>query len=287
MKKTIITYAATATVAMAACTPATEEENIFRYKVGDFDVVLLSEGQGEGDTGILLDAPAETIAPYLSENGSYPTATNMVLVRNGDHEWLIDTGYGATLFDKMATLGLEPKDVDEVLLTHLHGDHIGGMLREGAVAFPDATVRLADSEFDYWTNAGNAAAKDIFSAYGDAVRPIVPAELDEWSFDGTDGIFPIAAYGHTPGHTMFMVVSGGDKLLVWGDIAHAMAVQMPHPEISVRYDVDPDAARDSRRRVLEYVATNHIPVAGMHIPYPGIGTVERVGDGYKFTPAIQ
>ncbi len=102
-----------------------------------------------------------------------------------------------------------------------------------------------------------------------------------------DGIFAIEAFGHTPGHTVFLVVSGGEKLLVWGDIAHAMAVQMPRPEISVRYDVDPDAARASRLKILEYAATNRIPVAGMHIPYPGVGTVEKAAQGYKFTPATR
>lgn len=100
-----------------------------------------------------------------------------------------------------------------------------------------------------------------------------------------EGIFPIKVYGHTPGHTAFMVVSDGERLLIWGDITHAMAVQMPHPEISVTYDVDPDAARALRLKILEYVAAHKIPVAGMHIAWPGIGTVEKAAQGYEFTPA--
>jgi len=101
------------------------------------------------------------------------------------------------------------------------------------------------------------------------------------------GVSAIAAYGHTPGHTMFLVESGGKKLLVWGDLTHAMAIQMPRPSVSVTYDSDPVAAAEARKEVLKYVSENKIPVAGMHVAYPGVGGVETDPEnpgGYKFIP---
>ncbi len=286
MRRTIIALAATVVAAQAAVTVSAQisadEENIFRYRTGNFEVIVLTQGQGEGDTGILLDAPAEVTESYLSENGTYPTATNVVLIRNGDHIWLIDAGYGATLFDTLEALGLGSRDVDRVLLTHMHGDHIGGLLKDGARAF-DAPLGLSATEAGYWAGQ-EGSAKTVLDLYKPETLELY--RLGEAPL-GREGIFPVEAFGHTPGHTAFLVVSGDEKLMIWGDIAHAMAVQMPHPEISVRYDVDPDAARVSRLEILEYVVANNIPVAGMHIPYPGIGIVEKAGQGYKFTPITQ
>ncbi|MDR0315454.1 MAG: MBL fold metallo-hydrolase, partial [Treponema sp.] len=99
------------------------------------------------------------------------------------------------------------------------------------------------------------------------------------------GITPIAAFGHTPGHTVFMVESAGEKLLIWGDLMHAEPIQFPLPNIAVSYDSDALAAVISRTRILEYVTANNIPIAGMHLLYPSIGTVSRDGAGYKLTPA--
>ncbi len=281
MKKMITFFAVTA---LTAASPLAAQQQQAAdlpgaIRVGSYEVWVLQESYGNGNTGVLIDAPAEVLAQYAPE-GTFPNATNAVLVRRGDRVWLIDTGYGRTIFDRMAALGIAPGDIDEVLITHMHGDHIGGMLRDGERAFPGATVSLARREFDHWTGAGNEAALRIFSAYGDAVRTFSPVEIDA---PVEDGITPVAAYGHTPGHTMFLVKDGGESLLVWGDLTHAMAIQMPHPEISVRYDSDPAAARESRLAVLHHVAASNIPVIGMHIPATKAGRVTADGGGYRFT----
>jgi glyoxylase-like metal-dependent hydrolase (beta-lactamase superfamily II) len=124
------------------------------------------------------------------------------------------------------------------------------------------------------------------STYG-SFDAITPGTLENGGAEVIKGIYAIAAYGHTPGHTMFMVESDGEKLLIWGDLAHAMAIQMPRPGISMTYDADPVAAAKVRIAVLDYVAENEIPVAGMHVAYPGIGRVSKDPEnsgGYKFIP---
>ena len=243
------------------------------------EVWVLQETAGQGNTGVLIDAPAQVLADHAPD-GTFPNATNAVLVRSGDEVTLIDAGYGRTIFDKMAALGIAPEDVDRVLLTHMHGDHIGGMLRDGARAFPNAKVALSQREYDHFSAPGNEAAMKIFDAYRGSLEMLSPVEIGA-SFD--QGITPVAAYGHTPGHTIFMIRDGYEQLLVWGDLTHAMAIQMPHPEISVRYDVDPAAARDSRLAVLRVVAAEKTPVVGMHVPATSPGVVSSNGEGgYSF-----
>jgi glyoxylase-like metal-dependent hydrolase (beta-lactamase superfamily II) len=280
MKKKLLTIAvASLTFAspLAAQQAARHPETI---RVGTTtEVWVLQETSGMGNTGVLVDAPADVVARYAPE-GTFPNATNAVLVRRGDHVTLVDSGYGRTIFDKMAALGISPADVDEVLLTHMHGDHIGGMLRDGARAFPNATVSLAQKEFDHWTASGNDQALKIFDAYKGSLKMLAPVEIDS---PMGQGFTPIAAYGHTPGHIVFMVRDGYEQLLIWGDLTHAMAIQMPHPEISVRYDTDPAAARESRLKILRTVAAEGIPVVGMHIAATTPGDVSSSGSGYEFT----
>lgn len=245
----------------------------------DTEVWVLKEGGGNGNTGVLVDAPADVLADHAPD-GTFPTATNAVLVRRGEEITLIDTGYGRTIFEQMAALGIAPADIDRVLFTHMHGDHIGGMVADGARAFPNATVELAQKEFDHWKGAGNEAALKIFEAYAGSLEMLSPVGITS---PMPQGITAIEAYGHTPGHTIFMIRDGNEQLLVWGDLTHAMAVQMPHPEISVRYDTDPDAARESRMAIFKVVAAEGIPVIGMHIPSTAPGTLTPDGaGGYGF-----
>ncbi len=279
MKKRLLTGALIVMMAapLAAQQAAQKPETI---RVGTAtEVWVLQEAAGQGNTGVLVDAPAQMLADHAPD-GTFPNATNAVLVRRGDDVTLIDAGYGRTIFDKMAALGIAPGDVDRVLLTHMHGDHIGGMLRDGARAFPNATVALSQREYDHFSSSGNEGAVAVFEAYKGALEMLSPVEI---TAPMEQGFTPIAAYGHTPGHTIFMIRDGYEQLLVWGDLTHAMAIQMPHPEISVRYDVDPDAARDSRQAVLRVVAAERTPIVGMHVAATTPGQVTDNGEGgYTF-----
>ncbi len=291
MKKTIIAFAATVAAVQVGTAMPTQiqttspgttlvhpsEEFTFEYRVGDIRVILLSEGQGSGNTGVLVEAPAD-VARYLSPEGTFPNATNAFVVASPRETILFDAGVGRRLADNLTAVGVSAPDV--IYLTHMHGDHIGGLLTAGAKAFPNASLRLSAGEAAHWT-AQQGDAKTVLDLYK-------PQAVELYTLEnlptGRDGVFAIEAPGHTPGHTVFLLVWGDARLLIWGDITHAMAVQMPRPEVSVRYDSDPDTARESRMKILEWVAANRIPVAGMHIPFPGIGMVEKAAEGYKFIP---
>ncbi|MDR1645505.1 MAG: MBL fold metallo-hydrolase [Tannerellaceae bacterium] len=261
--------------------------NVFTYKVGLFEITLLSESQGQGNKGVLIGATPEMLQKYAPE-GTFPNATNAFFVKTPDTNILVDAGYGRNLFNNLEAIGIAPEHVDVVLLTHMHGDHIGGMLRDGKPSFPQAQVYLAQPEHDYWANEGRGQqARDVIAAYKERLHLFQPVEAGRNGTPLVAGILGIAAYGHTPGHTAFLVESGKERLLIWGDLTHAMAIQMPYPQVAVTYDVNPEDAIAYRKRILEYVEANKIPVAGMHIAFPGIGAVTRgeLPGGYVFVPA--
>jgi glyoxylase-like metal-dependent hydrolase (beta-lactamase superfamily II) len=267
-----------ATISMKA------QEAILSEKVGDYQVYLLSEGQQKGNTGILIGATPEMIAEQIPD-GTFPNASNAFLIKTPNKNILVDTGFGRLLSDNLNAVGLEPQQIDVVLITHAHGDHIGGLLKNGQATFPNAQLYIAQPEHEYWVNAKNTNFVKIIKEYADCLVLFEPNELSNLADTLLPGITPIATYGHTPGHTSFLVESNEDKLLIWGDLAHAMAIQMPYPQVAVTYDVNPEEAVRSREIVLKYVSENNIPIAGMHIAYPGIGDIKSNGEkGYIFVP---
>jgi glyoxylase-like metal-dependent hydrolase (beta-lactamase superfamily II) len=278
----------------ASVVHAQETKNIFTYKVGNIDVSLLSEGERNGNTDILIGATSEMIQKAIPE-GSFTSATNVFLIRLSGKNILIDAGYGQNLFTNLHLLGVSAEQIDAVLITHAHGDHIGGLLQNGIASFPNAMLYLSQAEYDYWTSdsamskvsenyrSGFQNAKNIFNAYKNRLHLFVPNEI------GSDAnmLFPniqgIAAYGHTPGHTVFMIGMHEQQLLIWGDLTHVMPVQMLYPQLAVTYDVNSEQAVVVRTKILEYVSKNNIPIAGMHIAFPSMGYIkENAEGGYVF-----
>ncbi|MDR1379409.1 MAG: MBL fold metallo-hydrolase [Synergistaceae bacterium] len=275
---------------------AADIPNVYKYQLGAFEVILLSEGQSQGSGGTLIGTDDEMMKKYMP-SGTYPTAVNTFLVRTPDRVVLIDTGFGRELFKNMKSVGVEPELIDAVLLTHMHGDHIGGLLtEENKLAFPNAKLYLARQERDYWASeeimktfpedrqGGFQNSQKALTAYGNAVQTFDPRGIDVEPEFLLPGIKTIAAFGHTPGHTLYMIESDGVRLLIWGDLTHAMAIQMPVPQVAMTYDVNPEEAVASRLTVLKYVSEEKIPVAGMHVPYPGVGEITpNPESGYTFT----
>lgn len=253
------------------------------FKIGKFEISTLSESQGNGNTKILIGATPEMVEEYLPD-GTFPNATNAFLVKTPEHTILVDAGFGRQLFDNLKALNVTPEQIDIILLTHMHGDHIGGLLKDEKVTFPNATMYLGQIEHDYWMKGDHASQQKVINAYKDKLKLFTNNEIANYATSILPGIYGIAAYGHTPGHTAFMLESENQQFLVWGDLTHAMKIQMPCPQVAVTYDVDPELAIKSRKEILEYVSKNNIPIAGMHIAFPGMGTVKsNQTGGYEFT----
>ena len=238
------------------------------------EVLTLVETQGQSDTGLLINASDSLKAEYFPD-GKMPSQILAFWVKIGGNGILFDTGLRAgNIPTELSTKGIDPEKVKTILLTHLHGDHYGGLVNaEGKAAFPNAEVYVSKPEYDYWVselkNGGVISALKLYKvnqfAFGDEV---------------VEGVRAIDTSGHTPGHVSFLAESDGEKILIAGDIMHFQTIQLPHPEVAVKYDVDPVKAVQSRKFLLDYAALKKIPVAGMHIMIPGVISVTKSGEGY-------
>jgi len=269
---------------------------IFIHKVGQTEVILLSERQGQGSSEILIDVTPQMRNECIP-SGTFPNAINAFLVKTSGRNVLIDTGIqSAKLLSNLGTLGIIPEQIDAVLITHMHGDHIGGLLENDKVVCPNAKIYISQPEYDYWMNddvmqqfpednrGRFLSARKVIAAYKDNLNLFQPNALEEELYALLPGISAIAAYGHTPGHTVYVVESDNEQILIWGDMVHAMAIQMPYPSVAVTFDIDPKQAVITKEKVLDYVSRNNIPVAGMHIPFSGMGVVSTSLNGYVFYP---
>ena len=273
---------------------AKAQKDVITFDIGDFSVTLLSEGQSQGNKDILIGATDKMLKETMP-NGSYPSAVNVFLVQTKDKIVLFDAGFGRKLFDNLKTYGKTPADIDAIMLTHMHGDHIGGLLIDGKKAFPKAELYIAKAEHDYWMSdtemqklpenrrGSFTSARNVIKAYKDKLRLFTPNDIEN-AQELLPGIRAVAAYGHTPGHTAYMLKSDDSKLFIWGDLTHAMAIQMPFPQVAVTYDIDPKKAVETRLKLLKYLSDNDIQIAGMHIPFPAIGNLRKdKSGGYDFT----
>ena len=272
-------------------TPQNDIDGVFYYQVGEFEVYTIVEREREGSTSILLNADEDFLSQFIPETG-FTHSTNAFLIKTPEKNILVDAGTGAgwTILEKIRQIGVEPEEIDIVLLTHLHFDHFGGLQDEGARNFPNAIVYLSNQEHNHFivSEARNQAAIDVLALYGENVHTfggyVLRDTLEEFQplLNEVPEIFAIQNPGHTPGHTVFLLESEGERLLIAGDFLHLALVQFAHPEISATFDVDPTEAASSRRQLLDFAAKNSIPIGAMHIVYPGIGNVEIDGDGFRF-----
>jgi glyoxylase-like metal-dependent hydrolase (beta-lactamase superfamily II) len=263
---------------------AGEANGIYTYVVGQAVVHMLVERENPGNAGILVGASEAVLNRYIPAGG-FTHSTNTFLVKMPGLTVLVDTGFGGAVFEKMKVLGVEPEQIDAVLLTHLHGDHIGGLQRDGKALFPNAKIYLSARELEHFTRTQvNQGAVNALAPYGTRVETFEPAQLGSTLAQLLPGISPIANYGHTPGHTVYMVVNSGSRLIIGGDFLHVALVQFAEPGISASYDMDQQAAATSRRQLLDYCARNNVPLGGMHIVYPAIGRVTADGPGFRWIP---
>lgn len=283
--------------------PLAQLPGIYRVTLGDFKVTVLSDGTTPVPFDRLMHGVGknELIAKFrdAGETVHRETSINTFLIDTGEHRILIDAGAGKVfgeccgrLAQTLRTAGVDPKEIDVVLLTHVHGDHSAGLVVDGQRVFPNADVYLAKSELDYWmSDAAKATAKashqKMFEEGRAALAPYQAAGRIK-TFSGKTGLFPgitaVPAPGHTPGHSFYELESRGHHLRVVGDIVHAAEIQLPNPAITVDFDVDEAGAANTRITALRELSRTHELVAAPHISFPGLGHVIRSGSGYGWAP---
>lgn len=258
-----------------------------RVKVGSFDATTLLAGTRavEGPHDIFgLNVDADTFASVSAE-ANLPTDISQffftpTVVNTGSELVLFDTGLsGAGTTAALEAAGYTADQIDVVVITHMHGDHIGGMtLEDGSLTYPNARYVTGRVEFDAWAAQDN----DNFKA---KIAPF--AEQFSFVEDGgsvATGLTAMAAFGHTPGHMTYMVEDGGTQLVLGADFANHYVWSLAHPDWEVKFDMDKAAAAATRRRILDMMAADKTAFVGYHMPWPGIGYVETRGDGFAYVP---
>jgi glyoxylase-like metal-dependent hydrolase (beta-lactamase superfamily II) len=282
--------------------PQQQIPGIYHRRVGDIVITAISDGFLDGTLEVLRNISQEEARQILTENfrPARRTAVNAFLVYSAGRLALIDTGSSNYLLPtagkvlaNIRAAGVDPADIEAVLLTHMHPDHSAGLtdMSTGKRNYPNAELVMHEREPEHWfddakmANATDREKKLFFQAGREQVAPY----KDRWHlFKGGEvfpGITAIPRPGHTPGHTTFMITSGNQQLLIWGDTVHVPEVQTARPEVCMDFDTDKDAAAASRRAVFDMVATDRVLVTGMHLHFPGFAHLVRNGAGYRLIPA--
>ncbi len=273
-----------------------------RFKLGNFEVLVVKDGAraapNPGET-FGTDQSAETVGKLLEDNflptDQFVNSFSPVLVNTGSDLVLFDTGFGEAgrgagngrLIEGMAAAGYAPEDVTVVVLTHMHGDHIGGLMEKGAPAFSKARYVFGQTEYDFWTDEKRVGtpAEGGHKGVLANVKPL--AEKATFIGDGQDvvsGVTSIAAFGHSPGHMIFRVESEGKQLILTADTANHFVLSLQRPDWEVKFDMDKTAAAATRKKVFDMIATDRLPFLGYHMPFPSVGYAEKLDTGYRFVP---
>jgi glyoxylase-like metal-dependent hydrolase (beta-lactamase superfamily II) len=278
---------------------------VYRLKIGAIEVTVLNDGSAALPTKYFSGDPEGAAklldAAFVANKEMAPTTFNEWLINTGDKLILVDTGYSTgagpmagKLPKALAAAGVNPADIDAVVITHIHPDHCNGLLTtDKQVAFPNATVHVNGDELAWWLEGdikvpeGKPFFKDLFEGGRAAFKPYVDGKRVQTFKDGAElapGVTAVTAPGHTVGHTMVRVANGDGQLLIWTDVVHSTALQFPDPERGIAFDLEPPKAIATRKKVMDMAATDRLLIAGTHIGFPGVGHVAKASSGYAFVP---
>ncbi|MEE1613866.1 MBL fold metallo-hydrolase [Microvirga sp. CF3016] len=275
----------------------------YRYKVGDIEVTAINDGIApRALEGFIRNAELSAVQQAAREaflpQDTIQNTFNALVIRNGDRLTIVDTGNGdmgapttGRWMDNFRAAGFDPSQVNTVVISHFHGDHINGLRRkDGTAVFPNAEVMVPAAEWAFWMDDArmNQAPENARGGFQGARRVFGPIAKDVKQYEADKEIVPgltsIAAPGHTPGHTAFMLSSGSGRLLILSDTANHPALFVRNPDWSAVFDMDADQARATRRRMLDMAASERAQVAFYHAPFPATGHIAKDGNGFRFVP---
>jgi len=280
----------------------------YRFRLGDFEVITIS------DAGAVLDGPWPIVGEdqppaeverlmreHLLPGKKFQPGFTPTVVNTGREIVLFDTGNGADGFvprpdggwlaAQLQPAGVAPEQVDVVVLTHSHPDHVGGLLEAGRPLFPNARYVMGDMEHRFWSSDKPLSAppggneyktgrlfRSHVAPFGDRLTLVRPGG------EVVPGIHAVEAYGHTPGHLAFHIESRGRRLLFWGDCAHHEVASLAHPEWHAFFDMDKEAGAATRKRIYDMAVTERLAVVGYHTSFPSVGFVQRERVGFRWVP---
>lgn len=282
--------------------PQRQIPGVYHRRVGEVVVTALSDGYLDGTVEVLQNIDHGEAARMLAAafRPGRRTSVNCFAIHSAGRLALIETGSGnylqptaGKLRPNLAAAGIEAEAVEVVLLTHMHPDHSAGLTdpKTGRRLFPNAELVVHENEPRHWDDdaamarASERAKKLYFQAAREQIAPYRNRlRLFSTGSELFPGVTALPLHGHTPGHCGYMISSGSESLLVWGDIIHVPEIQVPRPEVTMEFDTDPVAAAATRRRTFGMVANERLLVAGMHIHFPGFAHLVRNADGYVMLP---
>jgi glyoxylase-like metal-dependent hydrolase (beta-lactamase superfamily II) len=274
-----------------------------RFKLGSFEVTTILDGAQNRDSvrpPFAINQPAATVSEHAHRNllpdTWFENTFTPTLVNTGRELVLFDTGNGALrrdvgagfLRERLSLAGYRPDDVDTVVFTHMHPDHIGGAWEDDAPAYANARYVMGRHEFEVWSSGDGIP--DRRAENRTLFQRLIPPLAQKTTFLEPDdevvsGVRAVKAFGHSLGHMAYSVESDGQTLLIWGDTTNHFAFSLQQPDWHLAIDDDPEQAAATRKHVLDMVATDRMLAIGHHMPFPAVGYVERHGGGYRWQPA--